>query len=109
MLGSGEIPVHERVVRVAVGSRACVDQHVDQFDLYATLSRNPGPRHQRECVVHLLLESRRALAPCRVDDRASHRGDVRGQPAVADGIFRHEPEQVWSVEEAVERLINPLA
>src|SRR6266568_7041191 len=43
MPGSVEVPVDERITRIAVGSRARVDQHVDQLELYAALSRDPGP------------------------------------------------------------------
>ena len=78
MPGSVEVCVHERTTRIAVGSRARVDQHVDQLELHATLSRDPGPGYQRQRIIELLLKTRRALAPGSVDDRTGHGGDVPG-------------------------------
>jgi len=93
---------------VFVERSAGVHEDVDKRDLHSALSRDPGPGHQAQGGIELLLEARHALAARRVHDRARQRRDVAGQPAVSNRVLGDEPEQPGPFEEAVEGIADLL-
>ena len=42
MRGSGEVAVHQGVLRVAVGRGTRIDQHVDEVDLHVAVASDSG-------------------------------------------------------------------
>src|SRR5256886_10810159 len=101
MLCCGNVAVDQGVVRITIEVRTRIDKHVDECDLDSTLASDPRPGHEGQRNVKLFLEVSCGLPSCMVNQRACHLRNVLREPPVTNGVFSHEPEQVWSLKEPV--------
>src|SRR5262245_37790908 len=109
VLGGVEVAVDERVLRISLERRALVDEEIDERDLHMTVTRDPGPGHEVQRVIELLLPAVDALTVDRVHDRACDIRDVLRQRAVPDWIFSDEPKQIRILEEPVQSTLDDVA
>src|SRR3989440_11361799 len=102
MLCCGNVAVDQGVVRITIEVRTRIDKHVDECELDSTPASDPRPGHEGQCNVKLFLEVSCGLPSCMVNQRACHLRNVLREPPVPNGVFSHEPEQVWSLKEPLQ-------
>src|SRR5438128_3111795 len=110
MCGRGEVAVVDgRIAVRAVNRGPSARQHINELNLHAAFSRDPGPADEPKCVVELFSETIHSSALGGLNDHAGYLGDVARQLPIADRILRHKPEQVWSLEESIKGVADLVA